>query len=497
MVQIVNNNIFERISKKELLEATYKAAENFQVKAFYEAKQEILEVGKYNENEFFEIYDALLDDETERKLVLERIKGLEPLFLEEIAEKIPEFPPVNVMRDIIYLKEQGYVNEIIEVKTRKVIKKIKGEEKEIEEKEYFYRYQAKDIGHDFIENYFKPVSIIFEVGACCHCGWCKTICPVNAIEVDADNLEVKEDICIRCGLCFTICPRSFPIEVLEKSIKKLNKKFNWSDKIGAYFNTYTGTTTKSKIKEVRQDGGIVTSLLYYLLKNKKVDAIIAVQHSKEIWKPEPVIVENIDDLYKTAGTKYANSPSLTIIEKTKGYNNIAFVGVPCMMKAIEKAKLFMRGLPFLKNITYKIGLFCMESFPYKNIIKIAEEQFNKKIEEIDKMNIGGGKFIVRLKNGEILDVPLKNVQPYARHNCHYCEDLTAEYADVSVGSIGSQDGWSSIITRTESGDLLVKEVIKNEIIDVKNLKEVKPGQFLVEKIAGIKKNKKQDIEFPK
>jgi coenzyme F420 hydrogenase subunit beta len=131
----------------------------------------------------------------------------------------------------------------------------------------------------------------------------------------------------------------------------------------------------------------------------------------------------------------------------------------------------------------------MESFPYEGIIKLAKEQFNKDINELTKMNIGGGKFIINLKSGEQLDVPLKDVQQYARGSCHFCEDLTSDYADISVGSIGSQDGWSSVITRSKEADEIYNDAIKEGLIESKSLKEVKPGQFLVEKIGGIKRGK--------
>ncbi|NVM45344.1 MAG: Coenzyme F420 hydrogenase/dehydrogenase, beta subunit C-terminal domain [Candidatus Lokiarchaeota archaeon] len=490
MVQIADNNLFKGFTPIDLMEATYLAAGNFQVRAFFEAKDEILKVGKFSESEFFEILDAMIDAETERKLVLERLQGKDPLFLEEIVKEVEEFPSENVIRDVIYLKEQAFIQELVETKTKTVVKKIKGEEKEVEVKEYFYRYQTKESP---IERYFEPVSIVFNAGVCCQCGWCSSICPVNAIQVTADNLEVDNDTCMKCGLCFSVCPRSFSIDQAYKSIKKLDKSLTWSDKIGAYVNAYTATTTKDEIKKVRQDGGIVTSILEYLLKNKLVDAIVAVQHSKDIWRPEPVIVDDIKDLYKTAGTKYANSPSLTIIGDAMKYEKIVFVGVPCMMKAIEKGALYPSGLPFFNNIKYKIGLFCMESFPYSEIIKLTKDKFEKEIDQLTKMNIDKGKFIINLKSGEELAVDLKEVQSYARDNCHYCEDLTSDYADISVGSIGSQAGFSSVITRSKEGDKLFNEIIKAGLIASESLKDVKPGQGLLERIAGSKRTNCKSI----
>ncbi|MCK4479549.1 MAG: Coenzyme F420 hydrogenase/dehydrogenase, beta subunit C-terminal domain, partial [Candidatus Lokiarchaeota archaeon] len=435
--------------------------------------------------------------ETERKLVLEALIGKEPLFLEEISKTLKDFPPENVICDIIYLKEQGYIEEHIEIKTKTVIKKIKGEEKEVEEKEYFYRYQVKEIPDGFIEHFFETVSIVFDSKVCCQCGWCSSICPVNAITVTADTLEIDDEICIKCGLCYSVCPRSFSIEQAGKSINKLDKSLKFSEKINGYINTYSASTTKDDIKKVRQDGGIVTAICEYLLKNKLVDAIVAVQHSEDKWKPEPVIVDDLKDLYKTGGTKYANASTLAIIGKAKKYDKIAVVGTPCMMNAIEKSNLFPSGIPFFKNIKYKIGLFCMESFPYEGVLGLIKEQFNQDFNKVTKMDISGGKFIIYLDTGEDLRVPLKDVKSYARNNCHYCEDLTADYADISVGSIGSGSGWSSVITRNEKGEKIYKEAIKAGLIESKSLKEVKPGQFLLERIAGIKRKNCKSIILEK
>ncbi|MFX0027617.1 MAG: Coenzyme F420 hydrogenase/dehydrogenase, beta subunit C-terminal domain [Candidatus Hermodarchaeota archaeon] len=495
MVQIVKEGTFEGISPKELIESTFEAVNNFQIRAFFEAKEEILNAGKYSEEEFFEILDAMVNAETERKLVLKELKGKKPLFLEEIVQEVNKFPPENVIRDVIYLKEQGYIEEDIEVKVKKVIKKIKGEEKEVEESEFFFRYFVKDTPDSFIEHFFEPISIVFKSEVCCHCGWCSSVCPVNAIAVTADTLEIDEEICMKCGLCYAVCPRSFSIEQAGKSMNKLDKSLKFSDKINGYVNTYSATTTKDAIKKIRQDGGIVTSLLEYLLENKLVDAIVAVKHSEELWKPEPVIIEDIKDLYKTSGTKYANASTLSIIDETKSYENIAVVGTPCMMNALKKGYLFPGGQHFFKNIKYRIGLFCMESFPYEGVLNLIKDQFDKDFNKVTKMDISGGKFIIYMDSGEDFRIPLNDVKSYARHNCHFCEDLTADYADISVGSIGSPSGWSTVITRNKRGDKIYKDAIKTGLIESKSLKDVKPGQPLLERIAGTKRKNCKPIKL--
>ena len=168
-----------------------------------------------------------------------------------------------------------------------------------------------------------------------------------------------------------------------------------------------------------------------------------------------------------------------------------------MINAIEKSNLFPSRVPFFNNIKYKIGLFCMESFPYEGVLKLIKEQFDKDFTKVTKMDISGGKFIIYMDSGEDLRVPLNDVKSYARDNCHYCEDLTSDYADISVGSIGSQAGWSSVIIRSKKGEEIFQGAVEEGLIEYQNLKDVKPGQGLLERIAASKRKNCKPIELNK
>jgi coenzyme F420 hydrogenase subunit beta len=38
-----------------------------------------------------------------------------------------------------------------------------------------------------------------------------------------------------------------------------------------------------------------------------------------------------------------------------------------------------------------------------------------------------------------------------RFACYFCEDYAAEFADISFGGIGAEEGWTTVITRTPLG----------------------------------------------
>jgi coenzyme F420-reducing hydrogenase beta subunit len=108
------------------------------------------------------------------------------------------------------------------------------------------------------------------------------------------------------------------------------------------------------------------------------------------------------------------------------------------------------------------------------------------IRDVVKMNFHKGNFIVETTK-ETKEVPIKVVAPMARHGCHFCQDYTSYYADISVGSVGSDDGWSTIFTRTEKGEQYLNKVTDIEYSDKPIVLDI------VKKLAAMKhKNNKWD-----
>ena len=463
--KIINIGKFRNIYPKKLMNITHKALNNFQFRSLFKAKNEILKQGKYDETNFNFTLDSILDADFERKYILQELKGKKPLALEEIV-KFFIFQDDNIVRDIFYLKERGLVEEIIE--------------------------SPINLKDNIRENYFNPVSIIYDNKYCCRCGLCASVCPLDSIELTENYLYIDEGTCITCGLCFSVCPRSFPVEKIYNHIKKTNNSLMFSKNFGYYKKLYSARTLNKNIKEIGQDGGIVTSLLYYLLDNNLVDAVLTIKHSKCSWKPKIGIITNKEDLYKTAGTTYVHSPILSVLNKTNKFERIAIVAVPCKIKALIKGELFSI-LPFFNNIKYKIGLFCMEAFSYEGLLNFINDKFHLKIIDIMKMEIKQGYFIITLYSGNVLSVPLKDVHKYILNFCRYCDDLTAELADISVGSIGSKIKWSSVITRTQKGEYLFNKAIKHGLIEAKLIEDAKLGKSLINKIA---KKKRENFELP-
>ena len=157
---------------------------------------------------------------------------------------------------------------------------------------------------------------------------------------------------------------------------------------------------------------------------------------------------------------------------------IAMVGTPCEIMAASKLQYYTDS-----PIDVKLGLFCMENFSYKYFENLLDE-YDLKMDDVEKFQIEKGFVFLLLKTRLTVKIPLSVAKRIIRKNCNICVELTSETSDISIGSIGSEDGWSTLIIRTKKGEEIVNGAIKQEFIKAKDLNE---SQFnLLNRLAGNK-----------
>jgi coenzyme F420 hydrogenase subunit beta len=98
------------------------------------------------------------------------------------------------------------------------------------------------------------------------------------------------------------------------------------------------------------------------------------------------------------------------------------------------------------------------------------------LDKVEKTQIRQGKFTA-LTEGKEYSCKVNDLDCAAEKACLYCDDFTSRFADVSVGSVGSKPGFSSVIVRSKAGVELVKsldaakeEVDKDEVVRLSKFK---------------------------
>ncbi|MDQ1260866.1 MAG: hypothetical protein QG575_47 [Euryarchaeota archaeon] len=357
---------------------------------------------------------------------------------------------------------------------------------------------------------FKP-RFTLEDKNCILCGLCYRVCEelvgvaaINAQnrgvsrEVDTPYGELSED-CIACGACVLVCPTKSILErkniypLSSVDIKEMEEEFlcgtidNDYD-LGVNREMFAG---KSNIEG--QDGGMVTSVLLRGIENGLLDAAVVAQKN-ESFGANAAFVDETESILQARGTKYVRvsviAPLLEALNQ--GKKRIAVVGTPCQIRTVRKLQrqgYFNEKFPDAE--IFLIGLFCFESFNYESLKSRIAELFGIDLDRAEKMQIARGKFIVGAC-GQEYSCRVRELEDCVRAGCGFCDDLISRLADISIGSIGSVDGYSTVIVRSERGEKLLdavqferKEISREDIVKLAAIKRKNADKNFAVIVAGL------------
>ncbi len=345
---------------------------------------------------------------------------------------------------------------------------------------------------------------VIDADRCIQCGTCVAVCPSNSIGVDEDtDLPELVKMCTGCSLCWDFCPRGglryealWPpsttladrdddaatdvageadstatrTPVALPSVVRADSSDNYwkitggppADGLGAVLGAYA--VRAGGRPEGAQDGGVVSALLIAALAGGEIDGAVVTRPSDdpdEPWKGVATVATTAKEIADAAGSYYNQTMALAQLDLT-GYDlppspRLAVVGTPCEIQGLRamQSRRWPTGRHRVDAVVLTIALLCTKSFDYRGLIlQLLQEDRAIEIERVSKVDVIRGKMIVEYRDGELaVDEPIKNFHGAALKGCDECADFLGRSADLSVGSVGSMDGWSSVLVRTERGRL--------------------------------------------
>ncbi|MFX1571500.1 MAG: Coenzyme F420 hydrogenase/dehydrogenase, beta subunit C-terminal domain [Promethearchaeota archaeon] len=322
---------------------------------------------------------------------------------------------------------------------------------------------------------------VHEKGICQECGGCVSFCS----SVDYNVIGFKEpfsppeyinkDACLECGICYYLCPQT---HILDDD---LNKTYNFTDfnsmPLGYFEDILSCQTTDPEFLKHGTDGGVVNTIINYLLEKKLIDGAIVAKYQGPFSR-ESMFAEGKGDLIKASGTKLEISTQLDEIQRFCTYTRsipqlnhykfkkLAIVGTPCQIYTVRCMQNL--GVTPSEYIEICLGLFCYHNFLFEKTQREKfEKTFNLKFENIKKINIKED-LILNLQYNKskekTLHIPFEQLTDYIRPPCHSCTDFTNIYADISFGGLGSPNKYTTVIPRTEKGKKLINKILDDKII---------------------------------
>ena len=310
-------------------------------------------------------------------------------------------------------------------------------------------------------------------GICQECGGCVSFCSSNDYDVIgfkdpySPPVYINKDQCLECGICYFICPQTHILD------PELNQTYHFSEfssmPLGYVREIYSCQAMDKDLLRVGTDGGVVNSLLYYLMEQKQIDGAVVSKTNAPLSR-ESELATSKQELVQAAGTQLNISPQLKEIQKFSTYTNsisqlnhykfnkLAIVGTPCQLYTIRCMQDL--GVRPSENVEICLGLFCYENFLFDSSqLKKFEDDFNIRYSDIEKINIKEDViFKLKSKNGgaKTVHIPFNHLKPYMRPACNACADFTNIYADLSFGGLGSPDKFTTVLVRTEKGKKLME-----------------------------------------
>jgi coenzyme F420 hydrogenase subunit beta len=318
----------------------------------------------------------------------------------------------------------------------------------------------------------KKINNVFEVARyrlCVGCGACTYICPegnVKLVDVQSDGIRPIEyrDGCGVCGLCLKACP-GFKTAVSGCKSKKVpggSAQTKW----GEVIEFWEGFAADPEIRFKGSSGGLCTALSLFCLENGTAGGVLHIGSKPENpWCNATVRSTCRDELISRTGSRYSPaSPCDGLKQIEEAVDRSVFIGKPCDVAGLRMAQAIKPELA--RKLELSIGFFCAGT---PSTLGTLEFLRNHGVEpdtvaDLRYRGMGWpGMATARLKGHSAAPLQWSYpdswgfVQKYRPFRCYLCPDLTAEFADISVGDpwyreVGEKEpGRSLVLIRTAKG----------------------------------------------
>jgi len=294
---------------------------------------------------------------------------------------------------------------------------------------------------------------VVDAGRCVRCGACVAACPSTSLALGASGLPELVKMCTGCGRCVDLCPRA-----------GLGYEATWvrgDDVTGLGLGSVLEAWSARSRRRVpgAQDGGVVTEVLVQGLERGELDGVV-------LARPMPgnparsvaFVAERAEQVREAAGSFYGWTGGLAALASASGIDEdarLALVGTPCQLQGLAALRRWPLGghARRFAQVVLQVALWCSKSFDTEALfVGELAGRYGVDLQEVAKVDIGSGRISVLGRGGEVLlSERVSSVARAGFAGCAECADFSGRAGDLSVGSIGSPEGFTSILVRTAEG----------------------------------------------
>jgi coenzyme F420 hydrogenase subunit beta len=244
---------------------------------------------------------------------------------------------------------------------------------------------------------------------------------------------------------------------------------NWL--VGKFQSAYVGFSGNDQIRRNSSSGGIITSVLCYLLESKRIDAAIVVKQgvpSPEV--PGVIIARTAREITDASQSIYVPVSTLDILNQLKEGEKYAITLLPEQSAALRILQTKDTGMS--RQIKYVLGPYTGTSIKPKAIEVFKRINGVKKNDKTTSLKWRAGEWPgyleIKTESGKVLKSPKVYynflIPFFVADMSLQSMDFANEFADLAVGDAWSPQyesigqGFSLVVSRSDEMDTILQEM---------------------------------------
>ena len=158
----------------------------------------------------------------------------------------------------------------------------------------------------------------------------------------------------------------------------------------------------------------------------------------------------IDELLVEAGFGGARTGGRVSDDEPNEPPRLALVGTPCVIQGAAALERYEHDAA--DPIALTVALMCTRTFEHGRLVSRLVD-LGIEPGAVDRLDVTDGTLHAHGHDGEaLLEAPVEAFESAGLRGCDECADFVGAAADISVGSVGSPEGRTTVVVRTPRGE---------------------------------------------
>ncbi|WP_136688691.1 Coenzyme F420 hydrogenase/dehydrogenase, beta subunit C-terminal domain [Halorhabdus amylolytica] len=331
---------------------------------------------------------------------------------------------------------------------------------------------------------------VIEADRCVQCGACVAACPSDSIGIaDSDRRPTLVKMCTGCSRCWDTCPRAGLRYERLPTLEGADPE-DVTEGIGHVEDAYAASAAED-VPDA-QHGGVVTALLAALLEAPgSIDAaVVADEAADGTGLATPKLATTPAEVRAGAGTLFTQPLQLAELgdliadADLPADPDLALVGTPCVIEGVTaldrspyRESRFDEPRP-LDHVDLTVALTCTQALDDEGLEHVLAREYDLDPADVTGLDLVGQGIRIDLANGGEERAPLSDFEGAILEGCLECADATGQTADITVGTVGSRQGESTLLVRTDRGRTAFDRA--EPTLDARPLADLTPVEQLAE-----------------